>query len=547
MLNHHFSRICFSIFVLLLAGLGELKAQINNPIALFCDRNIYLSGENIYFNCIIDSLSNAENTVIYLDLVSASGFQLNGKKYLVKRSNSLESSFQIPDNLASGSYFLRTYTRQNRNFGQENFAALPIKIINIHKQPITAYSNYKAVKPSYSSNNICKDFSIKTLNDSIAKNDSTTIYLDLNSSEKKYRQISVSVVPEKSVFFCDSCEIRGEAASESLFSNESVGIHIDGKIIDQNTKQGIKNANLFLSYPNKKNIFPSYTDSLGKFSINIPHYQESGKLILALEERNSQINPEFQINKEFEQIPDFMAFPEFLSSESEADLFLKMAQNAQINGIFGKNQLYRDSLNSFQAGFYGKDDISIFLSDYISLPSLTDYFTEIDLDVKLDKSNGQLNFRIKGEQAELAFYKPLVLVDYVFVNNTSELRNISPVLISHIEVVNSLYLKGEFIFGGIINFITKANDFGGLKFSESTITFDYDFIINPTHEEINIPQSKPDARNTLFWQSFSVNGRLWEEKITLKTGQTSGNFLIYVQLLDADGNISYAFKNITIY
>ena len=53
---------------------------------------------------------------------------------------------------------------------------------------------------------------------------------------------------------------------------------------------------------------------------------------------------------------------------------------------------------------------------------------------------------------------------------------INPKRIDRIEIINQYYQKGELSVGGIINFISKDNDFGGFEFKNSSLVINYMFL-----------------------------------------------------------------------
>lgn len=70
-----------------------------------------------------------------MELVSADGISMTRSKYQVV-DGITSGEIQIPSNLISGRYFLRTYTRWMRNWGPEVYSYVPLRIINPHRPEI---------------------------------------------------------------------------------------------------------------------------------------------------------------------------------------------------------------------------------------------------------------------------------------------------------------------------------------------------------------------------------------------------------------------------
>jgi len=134
----------------------------------------------------------------------------------------------------------------------------------------------------------------------------------------------------------------------------------------------------------------------------------------------------------------------------------------------------------------------------------------------------------------------LVLIDWVAVNDIKKILAMPPRQIARIELVNAPYIKGNIIYGGIISFISKNNDFAGIDLPSSGTFFNYAFLEDCQQRSVMprpLPANLPDSRNTIYWGpdiKFNV-----AETVTINflAPDTPGKYLILLQSLeDTTGN-----------
>jgi hypothetical protein len=190
--------------------------------------------------------------------------------------------------------------------------------------------------------------------------------------------------------------------------------------------------------------------------------------------------------------------------------------------------------------FYGKPSDVIYIDNYVHLPTLEEYFNSLPSLVKVRKRLGEKYFKITGTHSGLADFDPLVLVDMVAIGDPSKVLAIPPAGISRIEVINSLYVKGDQRYGGIVNIITKKGDFGGIDLPSSGIFINYCFL-----SENSVPAqlfqqtpNRPDTRNTLYWDPKLVLNDQNISEISCPTSDTPGKYLIVLSWIDMKGEIN---------
>jgi hypothetical protein len=132
------------LFIIFLITFGQLQAQnsleqstYNFPekpeetIVLNTDRDLYLSGEKIWFSahCFFQNLKDEDeiSKVLYVELTNE---ESNLKHKFAIKNGLSAGSILIPTDLKSGNYLLTVYTQYLKNYSQDYFFSSVLSIIN---------------------------------------------------------------------------------------------------------------------------------------------------------------------------------------------------------------------------------------------------------------------------------------------------------------------------------------------------------------------------------------------------------------------------------
>lgn len=111
----------------------EMPDNVIENVILFTDRDIYLSGEDIWFSsfCYLNEFlsNNALSNVLYVEVYNENNNSIIKRKFKISDGIAY-GSFKIPGETPSGNYFVRTYTQYLRNFSPEQYFTSFITIIN---------------------------------------------------------------------------------------------------------------------------------------------------------------------------------------------------------------------------------------------------------------------------------------------------------------------------------------------------------------------------------------------------------------------------------
>lgn len=139
----------------------SIQALPFENVNIITDRDLYLSGETIWFQASISLENNhdAVSNILYLELFNTKQRSIIKKKYKINQGFA-EGVLDIPAEFLSDVYYLRAYTHYNKNFPVERYFISAIQIIN-PKKGILAKAETKDLDEI--SERPISNFSIKSL------------------------------------------------------------------------------------------------------------------------------------------------------------------------------------------------------------------------------------------------------------------------------------------------------------------------------------------------------------------------------------------------
>jgi hypothetical protein len=504
------------IVLLLVSGPVYVKARSNNTgvaaekVVLFADRSIYIAGEQVQFYAkLVRTDPNGHqqlSQVLYCELISPDGNKMAWGKFLILES-SVTGCIPIPADLLTGTYYLRAYTRQMRNYGPEWYGYLQMRVVNPGKPEVAQTGNSKD-KPTEANVQIEAPGQGERISVSAEKqvySPRDTVRLQFQAAKLASGSINsmcLSVVPEAVAATATYTPHSAQPARVGGDSyTETRGLSLVGKLTEAKSTVPLKGKKVNLSIIGPGRDFMAVrTDSSGRFFFALPDYYGSRDLYLCAE-RSVSKDVKIWVDNDFCTTPFHLSTSPFSLSAAERLAVYDMALNVQIQKHFNK-VMPVEPRNTDQAGkaFYGKPTTTIYLDEYVQLPTLEEYFNELSSLVKVRKHKGEQDFYVMGSR-DLSFYDPLVLIDWVAVDEPAKILSVSPLNISRIEIVNEPYVKGGQTYGGIISIVSKKGDFAGIDLPSSGIFLNYSFLSETQCglKANSLLPEQPDARNTLLW------------------------------------------------
>jgi hypothetical protein len=168
--------------------------------------------------------------------------------------------------------------------------------------------------------------------------------------------------------------------------------------------------------------------------------------------------------------------------------------------------------------------------------------------VKVRKIKGKKHFKFYTTQGEMSIFEPLVLIDWVAVNDAERVLAMPPREIERIELLNAPYVKGNVVYGGIISFISKKNDFAGIDLPTSGTFIRYRFLEECDQKPVNDISGKhqPDARNTIYWNPEIILNESGYAEIVVTAPETSGCYVLLVRSMPLNNEIKQRWIEIEV-
>lgn len=547
-------RIMFSLMLLLAVEpafsikCSFLPGKPDEKLILFTDRSIYITGEQIQFSASIfisESTTTAiESRIFYCELVTPDGSIISNYKYLFTNSVA-DGCFKIPDNLLTGVYYIRGYTKVMRSYGPQFYEYRQIRIINP--------DNLEVFSPDNSQDTQNQQFTEVKENEkndllliSVEKSDykpRDTIslsYKQADGSPARIKSMCLSVVPEnsKSYNFLQTTASK-KTITGKIYYPETRGLSLAGKLTEASSSEPVVDKKINLSIIGQgRDFMVARSDTAGQFFFALPDYYKSRDLFLCAERTPSKA-VKIWVDNDFCTAPIRLPSPEFSLTEQERATVLAMAQNMKISSHFSSIKA-TDSLTSTKKmnAFYGKPTTILYIDKYIQLPSLEEYFNELPSQVKVRKRKGESYFAVQGS-TEVSIYDPLVLIDWVAVDEPAKILALSPQNIERIEVVNEDYVKGAEIYGGIISIISRKSDFAGIDLPSTGIFVNFHMLADTkcVNKEEYYPANHPDARNTILWKPSLTGQKKQYEKIIFTAPDTPGKYNAIFEGVTMDGEV----------
>ncbi|MEI6060201.1 MAG: hypothetical protein WCR72_05800 [Bacteroidota bacterium] len=541
----------FLLLILLLPFIGQHSAYSRcaipsgekETVTLFTDRSIYIAGEQLRFFATIaeDTKNNPlPSQVLYCELITPDGHKIAGYKYGISQLT-VQNCFSIPGDILTGTYYFRAYTKLMRNYGPSAYAYSQVRIVNPARNELLVTDTHEA--NSLKQVLTVKDGMFHAVSVSADKNeylphDSVYLSFQVNTGPaSRIKTLCLSVIPESTATsaFVPMTEAKFNERTE--YYPETRSLSLTGKLTDTkgNTPARGKKVNLSI-IGEGRDFMAARTDSGGRFFFSLPAYGGSRDLFLCAE-KTEKNDLRIWVDNDFCALPVSLPSPAFVLSEKERLIVRDMALNVQIDSHFHPDTVPEPkAARSEDVAFYGKPTSVLYLDQYIQLPTLEEYFNELPGLVKVRKRNGERYFKITG-YGDLSYYDPLILVDWVAVDEPEKILAVSPHNILRIDLINEAYVKGGQTYGGIISIISKKGDFAGIDLPSTGIFVNYRFLSPEfcrNKADFNLP-GHPDTRNTLLWKpgfNFRENDK---PRAFFTAPDTPGKYLIVLEGISEEG------------
>jgi hypothetical protein len=215
----------------------------------------------------------------------------------------------------------------------------------------------------------------------------------------------------------------------------------------------------------------------------------------------------------------------------------------QVHNTYEQEKLSRFAIPAIDTfPFYGKPYKVYKLDDYTRFTTMEEVLREYVPEVAIRRWGGQLHLKVFDFDIR-DFYPtdPLILLDGVKVDNRI-LLNYDPLKVNKLEVITNKFIKGEFIYQGIVNFTTYHGDMQDLKLDSRAVILDYEGLqlkrefYSPVYKTEQQALSRlPDFRNLLYWSPNVQTDGSGQTTVEFYTSDMKGKYVAVLQGMDEAG------------
>ncbi len=530
--------IAIYLIFIFVQGRSQAEVSYSQP-RILTDRSLYMAGESVHYRVFSQgpdqSFDPGLSKVYYLELISPDGTSLSRVKNFLD-TQGVTGFIHIPRDIASGSYYLKGYTRWMRINGPEAYSYVELKIINARRKEILPVDTtspatiiIKTQEPILPSPGPIR----AELTGSFERR--SPVSLSLTSTEEFALSCGITVARKGSINRLGVSQTMEEYAEQSVsrLIPETRGVSLSGTVQFNDTGKPTPYALVYLSYIGlEKEFLCNYADSSGRFYFTLPEGTGERELFISASHLQN-IDLELYVDQDFCTEPLTLPSIPLEIDSSELELISSMWINTQI-----MDQYFKDEAPANQeAGgedlfFYGRPSTVVRFDDFIKLPTLEEYFTELTPEVSVRRVDRKKVLRVMGDSPDLEFFSPLVMLDGVAIFDMEAVLAVSPRSVDRFEIINAPYIKGNVTFGGIINIITRAGDLGSIDLPSSGSLVRYMlYSKNPAAVKGGQPVESriPDVRNTIYWNPEVDLSPGESRVIEFYTSDQRGDFQVWIR------------------
>ena len=495
-------------------------------LMLTTDRTLYAAGERILFRVFnfSDSLLKEDHwsMVLYLELISERHVAVARGKFTLAAEGA-SGQLTIPDSVTTGNYVLRAYTRWMRNFTADAFATLSLGVVNPDRTgPVELFSAVPDSLLPGSNEHIpgsmpgrrtaATGISLKTEHSLYRKGEQVTLLLQTDESPRPEGGYALSVV-RKAFLDLDQQGLstigRATIGDDGIvaYPPDTRGISVSGTIVQRTGRQPVPFARMHVTLLGETpDYYEMSADQQGNVRFSVPARPGVSNALIAFDREKGasfELVVDEAFSREFAETRD--PGPGIINRQPGATRELAMI--SQLRKAFDlqpeRNESSADSL--INTLFYGTPEYRYRTADYVAIPNLGEFLFELVPQVAVQRVQGQRILSVMDDAGYFLEYAPLILLDHVNIQDMEALLAIDPGQLSTIDVVNTIYIRGSNIYGGIISLISREGNLAGVGLPEGATIIELQTVerLDDLAPQDFIPPSRgerlPDLRSTLFW------------------------------------------------
>lgn len=543
------------------------EIALNNQESIFVHFNgtTFVSGETLLYNlyCLNSKsyLKSSISKIGYLEIFDQNYKSVYKCKINIENGVGYGDVF-IPTSFHNGIYKMVFHTNWMTNKSENSFFEQDILIIN----PFEPLKDNKNI-----SNQI--NLNVKNQNTEIISNGNAIIEnkIKLELEKKVFsnrEKVNLKLKPIDSKFLKGNYSISirkkedlplqkqvnaieyTKSNYQTTYLSSNIILHLPelrgeliyGTITAKKSGKEIKDKTITLSIPCKNFVFKTTkTNDLGQFIFILDKFPSNTNSIIQLMDEDRD---EYSLNIDNSNVIDLKKIKfdtAFNISQQYKNAIETRSVASQIQNAFYKNK--KDSIitNPNTNSFFNTLEKDYILDDYTRFSTLKETITEVLNEVYYKQKNKQYSIHLReNSNIAEAFGAPLIMIDGILIQDINELFDIDMSTIFKVSLVNQPYVYGTSIFSGILNFVTKDNNYQTkatgdfikkttiLRPSNTKIYFNQDYSNSPQNDRI------PDYRMQLLWApNFKLETA--ESTLSFYTSDVSGEYEIMIEGFSENG------------
>ena len=240
----------------------------------------------------------------------------------------------------------------------------------------------------------------------------------------------------------------------------------------------------------------------------------------------------------------------FKITSQEAEYIRDLDLNRQLSSIYQKDEhpsLEEQVETAEQGTFYGNPEKVTLVDDYIRLSNIREVIYEVVPGVTVRKRGGNYKLGIFGDPPLPSVYDPLFLLDGIPMIDFDDFLELPSDRFREIRQLNKLYIHGNVVFSGIVDFLSVNNDMAGLGLPEKSqllsVSMPFRSVTRNIPGKVIAEGNIPELGNTLYWRSFTDTDI---EPFSFKVNDNPGTYIGQISGFNTKGQWIYNRKIIAL-
>ncbi len=288
-------------------------------------------------------------------------------------------------------------------------------------------------------------------------------------------------------------------------------------------------------------FYNTKTDKEGKIYFDVRDYYGQNEIIVQTDAPDS--NYRVNVLNPFSEKYSNRLLPAFALPAAAQYALNEQSISMQVLNTYDPGKLSHFAVPEIDTfPFYGKPYKAYKLDDFTRFTTMEEVLREYVPEVAVRRWDGQLHLKVFNFDVR-DFYPtdPLILLDGVKVDNKI-LLNYDPLKVNKLEVITNKFIKGEFVYHGIVNFTTYHGDMQDLKLDSKAVILDYEGLqlkrefYSPVYKTEQQALSRmPDFRNLLYWSPDVQTDSSGQATVEFYTSDMKGKYVAVLQGMDEAG------------